>query len=361
MKTFLGIVYSPPLINLFNYSHMPFVSFCISTYKRGNILKSTLESILRQDFNDYEVIISDNDIEESASDTVLSMNDSRFKYFANKKNLGMKPSFNKSLERSTGEYIVMMADDDPVYFDMLSTLISLANRHPGYGMYLGGCDWFCIDSEIGKLYNLNVGSNSCLSNGLNIDHVEAFSANAFINNFFSFKILKHYLWSTCMIKRDVLIEKGGVPDYGTPFLGDYAYLLVSASHSGCVVINKSLGRQTIHSENFGRNQNDQLVTLAKNFLPYVSERLKYLPSWQVIEQQLSNFVGLWIVSHLAFLYFYFKTLKNTQLSKELKVVEDEIFKINLMKKYRLRYLTKTRTPSLFNQFVSLKSKVIKSK
>ena len=42
---------------------MPLVSFCLSTYKRGSILKSTLESIQRQNFHDYEVIVSDNDSE----------------------------------------------------------------------------------------------------------------------------------------------------------------------------------------------------------------------------------------------------------------------------------------------------------
>ncbi len=42
------------------------------------------------------------------------------------------------------------------------------------------------------------------------------------------------------------MEKGGIPDYGTPFLGDYAYLSVMASDSGCVIINKALGCQTLH-------------------------------------------------------------------------------------------------------------------
>ena len=51
------------------------------------------------------------------------INDVRFKYFNNEKNLGMKKSFNRSLDRSSGEYIVMIADDDPVYPDMLESII----------------------------------------------------------------------------------------------------------------------------------------------------------------------------------------------------------------------------------------------
>ena len=332
---------------------MPLVSFCLSTYKRGSILKSTLESIQRQNFHDYEVIVSDNDSEESGRGIIISMNDSRFKYFANGENLGMKPSFNKSLERSSGEYIVMMADDDPVYLDMLSTLIELIRTFPGYGMYMGGCDWFCTDTEIAKMYKLNIGTNSCLSNQHDLNNVQSFSADEFLKNFFSFKIFPHYLWSTCMVRKDILIEKGGVPDYGTPFLGDYAYLSISGSHSGCVVINRPLGCQTLHSENFGRNQNDQIITAVKNFPPYVATRLKHLPSWLTIQKQMLNFVGLWVVSHLSFLYNYFKKSKENSL----RSVEREIFEIDFMKKYKLKYLLKTRAPLLHTQLVLLKKKL----
>jgi glycosyltransferase involved in cell wall biosynthesis len=334
---------------------MPLASFCLSTYKRGDILKSTLESICRQTFEDYEVIISDNDIDESGRDIVANMNDSRFKYFANKKNLGMKASFNKSLERSSGDYIVMIADDDPIYFDMLSTLVDLKNLYPGYGMYMGGCDWFCTDSEMGKLYKLDVGSNSCLSNEHDLNFIRIYGADDFLKEFFSVRILKHFLWSTCMVKKEILIAKGGVPEYGTPFLGDYAYLSIAASHSGCVVINKSLGCQTIHKENFGRNQNDEIITLIKNFPPYVSERLSHLPSWPFIETQMLDFVSLWVVSHLAFLYSYFKKSGETNLSNQLKEVETEVFKTAVMKKFKLRYLMKSRTPLLYIQLASLKN------
>ena len=332
---------------------MPLISFCLTTYKRREILKNTLESILRQDFDYYEVIVSDNDVEESGKSVLQQINDSRFKYFANGANLGMKPSFNKSLERSSGEYIVMMADDDPVYFDMVSTLVKLSKKYPGYGMYMGGCDWFCIDAEIAKLYKLNIGNNSCLSNEHDLNYVQAYSADEFLLNFFSFKIFPHYLWSTCIVRRNILIDKGGIPDYGTPFLGDYAYLPIMASDSGCVVINKSLGCQTLHSENFGRDQNEQIITAAKNYPKYVGERLNHLPSWPLIEKKLLEFTGLWVVTHLSFLKNYFKKLNE---NKDFKTIESEIFKIDFIEKYRLKYYLKTHSPFLHDQIVLLKRK-----
>jgi glycosyltransferase involved in cell wall biosynthesis len=269
-------------------------------------LKNTLESIKLQTYGNYEVIISDNDPEGSGRHFVESLGDDRFKYFNNGVNLGMKPSFNKSLERSSGEFIVMIADDDPVYPNMLQTLISLKESYPGFGMYMGGCDWFCADKEVAKLYKLRVGTNSCISNEHDLNHVQVFSTADFIKNLFSFGIFSHFLWSTCMVKRKVLIEKGGIPDYGTPFLGDYAYMSIASTDNGCVVINCSLGCQTLHKENFGRNQNDQLPVLARNFPRYLEEKLSYLKEWPEIRKIISRFFGIWITGHMAFLYHYYK-------------------------------------------------------
>jgi hypothetical protein len=127
-----------------------------------------------------------------------------------------------------------------------------------------------------------------------------------------------------------------------------------ASHSGCVVINKSLGCQTIHLENFGRNQNVQIITAAKNYPKYVSEKLNHLPSWSLIEKEMLSFTGLWVVTHLAFLYNYFKKSKE---STNFTLVEKEIFKIDFMKKHRLKYDLKTHSPFLHDQIVSLKKKL----
>ena len=44
-------------------SNTPLVSFCMSTYKRGEILYETLLSIKRQTYTNFEVIISDNDVD----------------------------------------------------------------------------------------------------------------------------------------------------------------------------------------------------------------------------------------------------------------------------------------------------------
>ena len=330
-------------------SEKPWVSFCMSTYKRPVFLKETLHSILRQTFTDFEIIVSDNDPERSAEAVVATVNDPRIHYFNNGDNLGMIASFNKSIERSNAERIVMITDDDPVYPDLLETFHRLHLQYPGYGMYLGGCDWFCTNPEVSHLYNLKVGTNSCLSNEHELNYTRAYTSTEFLELFFTLSLFSHYLWSTCMVSKDVLVKAGGVPDYGTPFLGDYAYLGIMSSYSGCVIINRALGCQTLHVQNFGRNQNEQIVIAANRFLPYVEEHMLKPAEWPVLKPQILRFAGMWVVSHMSFLYKYAK-------SGSLRETEKEVFKIGYMKRYKIKYILKTRMPFIHNLIVKLKKK-----
>jgi glycosyltransferase involved in cell wall biosynthesis len=330
----------------------PFASFCISTFKRPAYLTNTLESIREQTFGDYEVVISDNDTEQSGREVVESMNDTRFRYFANSGNLGMKKSFNESLRRSTGRFIVMIADDDPVYPFMLKTLFDLYEEFPGYGMYMGGCDWYCTSHKVGALYGFKVGTNSCLSSAHDLGYKKAFSPDEFLKSLYSFSIFPHYLWSTCIVERNILIKNNGVPEYGTPFLGDYAYLSMAASHSGAVIINRALGCQTLHEENFGRKQNDQLEVAARNFPAYVREKASHLRDWPIIEPLMLRFTALWLVSHMSFLYSYYR--KHAEKDEGFLIAEEKVFNIDYMKPYRFKYFLKKKMPFLHNFLVRAK-------
>ena len=320
-------------------------------------MQSTLQSILLQTFTDFEVIVSDNDIEQSGRLAVESFNDARFKYFPNEVNLGMKKSFNMSLERSSGVFIVMIADDDPVYPNMLKVLYDLQEEFPGYGMYLGGCDWFCTSHEVGKLYNFKVGTNSCLSNVHDIGFKKTFSPDEFLKQLFSFGIFPHYLWSTSIVKKEILVEMGGVPEYGTPFLGDYAYMSTIGSHSGCVIINTSLGCQTLHTENFGRNQNEQIAIAAHNFPIYLEKKASHLAEWPEIKKRMLKFVALWVVTHMNFLHQYYKKTNNYDHS--LREAEKSVFEIAFIRKYRFKYYTKKKFPALHDLLVKIKKKFSK--
>jgi len=149
----------------------------------------------------------------------------------------------------------------------------------------------------------------------------------------------------------------GVPEYGTPFLGDYAYMSTIGSHSGCVIVNTSLGCQTLHKENFGRNQNEQIAIAAQNFPIYLEKRASHLAEWPEIRKRMLKFVAIWVVTHMNFLHEYYK--KTGQYDHSLKDAEKSVFQIDYIRKYKIKYYTKKKFPALHDLLVKIKKKFSK--
>jgi hypothetical protein len=154
-----------------------------------------------------------------------------------------------------------------------------------------------------------------------------------------------------------MIKMGGVPDYGTAFLGDYAYMSIMGGHSGCATINKALGHQTLHKQNFGRAQNEQLITAGPNFIDYVSKRLSHLENWAAIKKNMEHFVAVWLVRHLAFLKAYSKHTNDVESMREIRDCEKQIFNIDFMKPYKIKYILLDQFPWLHDKVVEWKRKL----
>ena len=90
-----------------------FISICIPAYKRIADLEKLLNSIGRQTFNNFEVIVTD----DSPDDTVkifCDNYDNKFAltYFKNNPVLGTPENWNEGIRRATGVWVKLMHDDD---------------------------------------------------------------------------------------------------------------------------------------------------------------------------------------------------------------------------------------------------------
>lgn len=92
------------------------ISVIITTYGRTNELKRALNSILNQTYNNLEILIIDDNKDDSISKQVFqiikSYNDPRIIYIKNKTNLGGALSRNVGIDNSSGNYIAFLDDDD---------------------------------------------------------------------------------------------------------------------------------------------------------------------------------------------------------------------------------------------------------
>lgn len=92
---------------------LPKISVCIPTYNYGHYISFAVESILSQQFTDFELIIVD-DCSKDDTEEVVSrfLPDKRVSFEKNERNLGMVANWNKCISRAKGEYIKFVFADD---------------------------------------------------------------------------------------------------------------------------------------------------------------------------------------------------------------------------------------------------------
>jgi len=96
-------------------NNKPLVSVCIPVYNGADFIEFAINSVLEQDFSDYEVIIVDNKSTDNTLDIVRRYNDSRIVIFQNDSNIGMVPNWNRCIAYASGEYIKLLPADDFLY------------------------------------------------------------------------------------------------------------------------------------------------------------------------------------------------------------------------------------------------------
>jgi len=93
----------------------PLTSVCIPTYGGATHLAATIESVLAQEFSDFELLIIDDNSPDETDSVVASYPDPRIRYFKNHKNLGPEGNWNRCLELAQGRYFKLLPQDDQLY------------------------------------------------------------------------------------------------------------------------------------------------------------------------------------------------------------------------------------------------------
>ena len=91
---------------------LPFFSIGITTFNRKDLLVQILNSLLKQRFTDFEVIVGNDFLEEKLTPEILGINDPRIRIINNVRNLGERENMNSLLNEAKGRYFSWQFDDD---------------------------------------------------------------------------------------------------------------------------------------------------------------------------------------------------------------------------------------------------------
>lgn len=115
------------------------ISILLPTRNRLEYLRFAVESVRRQAYADWEIVVSDNFSEDDIVGYVRSLNEPRVVYHRTRDFISVTDNWNNALEKSSGDYIIMLGDDDALLSGCLARLdhwIAEYN-HPDL-IYLGG-------------------------------------------------------------------------------------------------------------------------------------------------------------------------------------------------------------------------------
>src|SRR5579864_6108710 len=108
--------------------HSPLFSIIIPTRNRASLLQYALLSAARQDFDDYEIIVSDNHSEDATPEVVHRFGEGRVRYARANRALSMPDSWEFALSHARGEYVTYLCDDDAIRPLLLQKLADTLSR-----------------------------------------------------------------------------------------------------------------------------------------------------------------------------------------------------------------------------------------
>lgn len=114
----------------------PLASVALPAYNAATTIAATIESILQQDYENFELIIINDGSTDNTDQIIRSFADERIVY-RSRENRGIVATLNECIERSRGEFILRMDSDDIALPHRFHMQIERMKQDPSLGI-LGG-------------------------------------------------------------------------------------------------------------------------------------------------------------------------------------------------------------------------------
>ncbi|RXR17755.1 glycosyltransferase family 2 protein [Flavobacterium amnicola] len=214
----------------------PLVTVVIPTYKRTDYLKLTLESILNQSFQDFEIIVVD---DGTPNDDNLMLCSSLDKvYYIKIDNTGgpAKPR-NVGIENAKGKYIAFVDDDDLWTPEKLQKQVDILDENPDFGLVHTYCQ--VIDAA-GMLKDEFVGKPG----SPNVKHGDVFM-----------RMMGNWtiMMPTPIVRKEIIDKVGGFNETIPGTFADVEYWVKTSFYTQFYYIDEPLVLYRVHDQNMSND------------------------------------------------------------------------------------------------------------
>lgn len=221
----------------------PRVSVVMGVYNGAKYLRESIESVLRQSFQDFEFLIIDDASTDSTPEILreYALEDKRVRLLENETNLGLTKSLNRGLQVARSEFIARQDADDVSDPHRLEIQLRFMDTHPEVGLLGTGYD--TIDDE-----------GNVLQRGRPPQSDTAIRWQMLFHNAFCH--------SSVILRRSILSKEGLSYDESLPYSQDVELWTRVLQHTAAANLNEPLVYLRRHSGNVSSMHGEEQTRLA---------------------------------------------------------------------------------------------------
>ncbi len=211
-----------------NDNGLPLVSIITPTYNRANFLLETIESVLHQTYPNIEYIVLDDGSTDNSREILAQYSD-RLTWETHP-NMGESRTVNKGWSKVSGDFVMIVNSDDPIYPNLVESAVAVMQAHPEALVVYP--DWYSIDEK-----------SAIIREHHNRDYNYLEMVGLWLCYVGPGALMRH-------AALEIVPERG--PKYR--YVSDYEYWLRLGLHGSFISLKQSLATHRIHSDAAGISQ-----------------------------------------------------------------------------------------------------------
>ena len=131
---------------------IPKVSVCIPAFNAAKYLRQAVESVLKQNYQNFEIVIVDNDSTDQTAalvEALLKEGNSCIRFYKNDRNIGLVANLNRCMDYAKGIYVKFLCADDMLLPECIEQMVKVLDLH--HSVKLVGSSRLIIDERGNKL------------------------------------------------------------------------------------------------------------------------------------------------------------------------------------------------------------------
>jgi glycosyltransferase involved in cell wall biosynthesis len=237
------------------------VTVAVPVYNDLQYLPATIRSVAAQDYPNIEFLVSDNGLNGTKVPEIVAQNCSRgYRFRQNPATVPMHEHFNQLVQEATGEYFVLLCDDDQISANFVTELVAVLERHPEASLAISSQE--TID-ESGSITSKTVGPLPEIMSGE--DCIRAWCSGQYAFN----------CPVTLLVKTTDLKDSGGYQGFIRGLFSDFGILVRLCLGRQVAFGSNCTFRWRHHKSSLGHASNHlEVAEACKQFLKYLDSEPK---------------------------------------------------------------------------------------